>query len=203
MQNNIKKLVLDLYEIEAIKFGQFKLKSGIISPFYIDLRVAVSYPKVLVAIAELIYAKINTLNFDFICGVPYNAIPIASIIAAHHLIPMVMRRKEAKEYGTKKMIEGVFASKQKCLVIDDIITSGSSIFETIEPITAAGLVVKDVAVLVDREQNGETKLAGKGYNLHAVVTISQMLAILLEAAKIDLATAEQIKQFLQKNQFGN
>src|SRR5581483_11905259 len=100
-----EQLILDLFEINAIKFGEFKLKSGIISPFYFDLRLLVSYPYLLELIADVFWEKLRTIYFDVIVGVPYTAIPIATAICMKQNQSMVMVRKERKEHGTKKMIE--------------------------------------------------------------------------------------------------
>jgi len=200
--NNIAaKLILDLYEINAIKFGEFKLKSGIISPIYLDLRLSISYPKILGKIAAVMWEQVKPLQFDILCGVPYTAIPFATIIAINHNIPMVMCRKESKQHGTKKIIEGYFQCGQTCLLVEDLITSGSSILETIAPLEEVGLIVKDSIVLIDREQNGKTLLEGRGYNIHAVFTLSQMLEVLQHENKIDPTTSMQIKKFMQEYQF--
>ncbi|RMD65663.1 orotate phosphoribosyltransferase, partial [Candidatus Pacearchaeota archaeon] len=149
---NTRALARTLYNINAIRFGEFRLKSGILSPFYIDLRVTISYPDVLKTIAETFWERIQPLSFDRITGVPYTALPFAVALSLEHNLPMVLRRKEAKSYGTKKIIEGEFKKGDTCLVIEDVITSGASVFETIEPLETAGLIVSDIAVLIDREQ---------------------------------------------------
>ena len=195
-----EKLALSLYDIEAVKFGAFTLKSGIISPIYIDLRMTVSYPKLLEAVSEAIYDKIKHLHYDTLCGVPYTALPIATAISIKHDKPMILRRKEAKDYGTKKILEGKFTPGQVCLVIEDLITSGSSILETIDVLQAENLFVNDAAVLLDREQGGDHYLVERGYKLHSVFTISELLAILQKHEKVDFSTVQSIKEFINANQ---
>lgn len=196
----MKELILKLFAINAVKFGEFKLKSGIMSPIYIDLRVIVSYPEVLKITAEAMWEKIKNLNFDLICGVPYTALPIATVISVEHNKPMIMRRKEIKDYGTKKAIEGTFCSGQNVLVVEDLVTSGSSVFETIEPLQIENLKVTDIVVLVDREQGGKKHLQEKGYNLHSVITISEMLDVLEKEKKLEKEMVEKVKEFIKTNQ---
>lgn len=194
------ELIISLHSIGAIKFGEFKLKSGIMSPIYIDLRVIVSYPDVLKMVAGAMWERVMDIEFDCICGVPYTALPIATAMSLEHNTPMVMRRKEVKDYGTRKAIEGVFTKGQTCLVIEDLVTSGSSVFETIEPLQIEGLVVKDIVVLVDREQGGRKHIEEKGYRLHSVFTISEMLEALRAAGKLDGEMVEKVKIFIKENQ---
>lgn len=175
MEEKVKDVIAALHAIGAVKFGEFKLKSGIISPVYIDLRLIISYPKLLNDISELLYKKVSSLSFQCLCGVPYTAIPIATAISITHNVPMVLRRKEPKAHGTGKMIEGVFEKGAKVLVVDDIVTSGISIFETINPLVDVGLVVQDVVVLIDREQGGRENIEGKGYRLHSLFTLKELL----------------------------
>ena len=196
----MRDLILKLHKINAIKFGEFKLKSGIISPIYIDLRVTISYPEVLKMVAEAMWDKISDLNFDILCGVPYTALPFATVMSAEHNKPMVMRRKEVKDYETRKAIEGYFEAGQNCLIIEDLITSGSSVFETIEPLEHEGLKITDIVVLVDREQGGKKHIEDKGYNLHSVLTISQVLETLETEGKLDKEMAIKVKEFIKSNQ---
>lgn len=193
-------MVLKLYEINAVKFGEFKLKSGILSPIYIDLRVTVSYPEVLKLVAAAMWEKVKDLKFDLVCGVPYAAMPFATALSLDHNLPMIMRRKEVKEYGTKKTIEGVFKTGQKVLIVEDLVTSGTSVFETIEPLEHEGLEVKDIVVLIDREQGGKTHISERGYNLHSALTITELLDILATAGKLDGAMVKKVKYFITGNQ---
>src|SRR3989338_11058031 len=195
-----ENLTQRLFDIGAIKFGEFKLKSGIMSPIYIDLRITVSYPEVLKMVAEAMWQKVNDIKFDLICGVPYTALPIATVMSVEHNIPMVMRRKEVKEYGLKKAIEGNFQPDQNVLVVEDLVTSGSSVFETIAPLEHEGLKVTDIVVLIDREQGGRQHISKKGYNLHSVFTISEMLTVLEAEGKLNDAMVQNVQQFIKGNQ---
>lgn len=192
-------LALKLFDIQAVKFGKFQLKSGIQSPIYIDLRLTISYPQLLSQIAHCLWESCRGLSFDRICGVPYTALPFASAISLSHGIPMLMRRKEQKKYGTKKVIEGVFQAGESCLVIEDLITSGTSVLETILPLESAGLRVKDVIVLLDREQGGKANLEEKGYHLHSILGLTEMLSLLEKHSRIDPILGEEVRTFIQES----
>lgn len=189
-------IALALHEIGAIKFGEFTLKSGIKSPIYIDLRLLISYPKVLKMIAQEMTLIAKKLKFDVIAGIPYTALPIATAISLDQGWPMVYARKEVKDYGTKKKIEGVFKEGDTALIIDDLITTGGSKFETIEPFKASGLKIKDFVVLVDREQGGARILEEEGYHLHSVIGINELLDILHKRGKIDEQSYKKAKDFI-------
>ncbi len=196
---NYKPLILSLYEIGAIKFGDFTLKSGNKSTIYLDLRQIISYPEVLRAVAETIWQQVNGYPIDVICGVPYTALPIATCIALKQDLPMVMRRKEPKDYGTKQRIEGAFKTGQNCLIIEDIITTGSSILETAEDIEVAGLKVKHVGVLINREQGGKENLLKHHYNVHAAFTLKEVLNTLLSSNVLPDSERTIVSALLHEN----
>ncbi len=197
---NVRSLIHKLFELQVVKFGTFQLKSGVQSPIYIDLRRTISYPKLLVAIAEVMHEKMRDCQYDLVCGVPYTALPFATALSIQHSIPMVMRRKEKKEYGTGQMIEGVFEPGQRCLVIEDVITSGQSILETAAPLQQAGLIVQDAVVLVDREQGGVKRLKEQSIQVHTICTLTQIIDELLHVRAIDHKTAVSVQQFIKDNQ---
>lgn len=188
-------LALKLYEIGAIQFGEFKLKSGQITSIYINLRKIISYPQLLRDIAAAMWNAVSNCQFDLVCGVPYTALPIATCISLDHDIPMVMRRKERKDYGTKQLIEGVFTPGQRCLIIEDVITSGASIIETANDLKDVELVVSDCVLLIDREQGGRANLE-KEFNVHSILTISEALNTLLTSGRVSAEESNIIEKFL-------
>lgn len=121
MEALLKELAVELYDIQAVKFGEFKTKVGLKTPVYFDLRVIISHPKLMIKLAKVLWTlQDNPAKVSRICGVPYTALPLATLISAKEEISMLMKRKEAKSYGTKKLIEGVFLPGDTCVIIEDV-----------------------------------------------------------------------------------
>lgn len=190
-----------VFDAGCIKFGEFKLKSGIMSPVYVDFRGLVSKPDLLKEIGHALAEKANLIGCDRIAGIPYAGIPLAVAASLAGGIPMIYPRKEVKDYGTRKAIEGAYSQGEKVLVIDDIITDGASKIEAIEPLKEAGLVVTDVLVILDREQGGDKILASAGYHLHSLGKLSEVLDALVAAGKVEREMREKVAEFIAENQF--
>ena len=185
-----------LLEAGCIKFGEFTLKSSLRSPIYIDLRQIITYPKLLANVAQAYLPLLSALQFSRIAGLPYAAIPIATAISLQGNYPMIYPRKEVKAYGTKAEIEGEYHAGETVVVIDDLATTGGSKFEAIEKLTSAGLVVKDVVVLIDRQSGAKEALAQAGYSMHAVLTITQLLDYWEKTGMVEKDKIEQTRKFL-------
>ena len=197
--DDLSSLADGLLDAGCIKFGEFTLKSGLKSPIYIDLRQIISYPKLLANVAQAYLPILSNLRFSRIVGLPYAAIPIATAISLAGNYPMIYPRKEIKAYGTKAEIEGEYHAGETALVIDDLATTGGSKFEAIEKLTGAGLVVKDIVVLVDRQSGAKESLEQAGYSMHAVLTISQLLEYWEGQGKVEKDKIEKTRFFLMNS----
>lgn len=187
-----------LFEAGCIKFGKFILKSGLESPIYIDLRLLVGYPQLLLKIAQAYIPILQKIKFNHLGALPYAALPISSAISMISGWSMVYPRKEVKTYGTSAQIEGVFNSGETIVVIDDLITTGGSKFEGIEKLKSAGLKVQDIVVLIDRSPTGGIELKQAGYKLHSVFNLDQILDHFDRTGKVNKTEIEAARRFLQE-----
>ncbi len=199
LPSHLTALADGLLDAGCIKFGEFTLKSGLKSPIYIDLRYIISFPKLLETIGAAYLPLLKELNFKRIAGLPYAAIPIATAVSLQGNYPMIYPRKEVKTYGTKAEIEGEYHAGETVVVIDDLATTGGSKFEAIEKLTGAGLVVKDVVVLVDRQSGAKESLEQAGYAMHAVLTISALLEYWENNGKVDKEKIAATREFLKQS----
>ncbi|MFC1486861.1 orotate phosphoribosyltransferase [Thermoproteota archaeon] len=167
-----------LSRIGALKFGSFKLTSGEMSPYYLDLRIVPSFPdafrRIIDLYIELIRNDIGVDCFDRIAGIPTAGISIASIVAYLLKKPFVYVRTAERQHGRGKRVEGILLPGNRVLLIDDLITKGGSILKSAEVVRTEGGVVTDAVVLMDREENGKQKLAKDGINLHYLLTTTEL-----------------------------
>ncbi len=195
----LSRLADDLLEAGCVKFGEFTLKSGLKSPIYIDLRRLITYPRLLKQVATAYLPLLEKLQFDRLAGLPYAAIPIVTAISLQSGYPAIYPRKEIKSYGTRAEIEGEFHDGETAVVIDDLTTTGGSKFEGIEKLTGAGLKVRDVVVLIDRQSGAKEALAKAGYTLHSVLTISGLLDYWETTSRVDQEKIAATREFLKEN----
>lgn len=172
---NVGPLAEGLLQAGCVQFGKFTLKSGMISPIYIDLRRLVSHPRLMAEVARAYVPILRRLHFDRLAALPYAALPIASAISLQNNWPFLYPRKEVKGYGTCAEIEGEFHPGERTVVIDDLATTGESKFEAINKLSEAGLMIEDIVVLIDRQSGASEALAKAGYRLQAVLTLSGLL----------------------------
>ena len=185
-----------MLEAGCIKFGEFTLKSGLKSPIYIDLRLFITFPRLLERVSAAYLPILMGLEFQRIAGLPYAAIPIATSISLQGNYPMIYPRKEVKDYGTKAEIEGEYHAGETVVVIDDLATTGGSKLEAIEKLTGAGLKVRDVVVLIDRQSGAKEALEMAGFHLHAVLTITKLLDYWEKTGKVNVAKISATRAFL-------
>jgi uridine monophosphate synthetase len=131
--------------------------------------------------------------------VAYAALPIAGAISLELERPWVFMRKEAlkKAYGLEKSLEGEYQKGETVVMIEDLVTKATSLLEAIPAIESHGLVVKDAVVLLDYVKGGGQALKKKGYNLHAFMTIRELVDIMFAEGKIDAAKHAQCVKFIE------
>ncbi|XP_012244122.1 uridine 5'-monophosphate synthase isoform X1 [Bombus impatiens] len=197
MDIELEQLAINLFDIGAFKFGEFVTKVGLKTPIYFDLRVLVSHPKIMTRLARMLLLFVEECpNVARICGVPYAALPLATLISIDSNVPMLIKRKEAKTYGTKKIIEGNFKPGDSCVIIEDVVTSGSSILETADILRREGLKVIEAFVVIDREQNGKKNIESHGILMRSLYTTTKLMTYLLKANKISPKIVKDVTDYL-------
>lgn len=204
-----EQLAFELLNIGAIRFGAFKIKlhetqpTAPLSPIYIDLRLCRRFPAVKLLAVRLYESLLFNLSFDLIADVPTAGTPFACSLSDRLNVGMVTPRISKKTYGSGNSVDGLLEEDihKTVVLIDDLITTAQSKFEAAQLLTDQGLSLRDVIVLIDREQGGKAILEAKGYQLHSAYTLSELLGIYLKHKRLsqekhDEITA-QLKAFTQ------
>jgi uridine monophosphate synthetase len=195
-----EQVALALHESGLLKFGEFTLKSGIISPFYIDLRQAQSHPKTFATIVAAYAEMLNDIDLSvFLAGIPEAGTPFASATGYKTGRPLLQPRKVVKTHGTKSSVEGDYKAGDKVVLLDDLITKGDSKLEAIKQVEDAGLTIEKFIILVDREQGGLTLVRNEGYVIEAAFTISELIESLFAQEKISKERHDLVLDFIKNN----
>lgn len=185
-----------LLKTRALKFGTFKLTSGKLSPYYVDLRSIPSYPepfrKIMEVYERLAKQTVGLDQFDRISCVPTSGLLFASVLAFNLSKPILYARKEKKAHGRERRIEGVMVPGDRVIIVDDLITTGKSLTNATEALRAEGGVVTDALALVDREEGGREHLQEIGVRLYAFMRISEIADRLYKLGVIEEGKYEEI-----------
>jgi len=201
MSSITDKIADALYLSGCLKFGSFKIKSGAISPYYIDLARLLSSPKQFCAIAEVAAENVRQISvydkIDKLASIELKGALIVPSIACQVNLPCIIVRKEEKAYGITGRIAGDDVAKgDNILFFDDVISEGISKIEGIKPLQELGGNVKHLLVVVNREQGGKEKLEKLGFKVHALAKVSEIVNSLHQSKHISKKQADEVLDFI-------
>ena len=194
-----EKIAKALVDANVVKFGEFTLTSGNISPIYVDLRVIPSYPDSMATVTEELVNVVKKLKPDVVAGAETAGIPLATAISIKTKIPMIYVRKRPKSYGTNEQIEGVLKKDAKVILVDDMATNAFSKIKFIEGIKYSEGIVEDVLIILDREQGGVEALAKENVKLHSLITLKELLNYMKDNNIMDESKYNEIMDYLEAN----
>jgi uridine monophosphate synthetase len=184
----LANLIIELFDIGCLLFGEYVQASGAVFNYYVDLRQIISDPNLFHRVLHSYATLLQQLEFDRIAGIPYGSLPTATGLSLALHKPLIYPRKEVKAHGARRLIEGDFNDGDMVVVVDDILITGGSVLEGISKLESSGLVVRDVVVFIDhggeRDRHARERLAAAGYRTHAVLDIARITAVLLAAGRL-------------------
>jgi orotate phosphoribosyltransferase len=195
-----QNVALSLHKYGILKFGEFKLKSGVMSPFYIDMRIVQSFPEAFHAITAIYAELLKDLPSDILlAGIPEAGTPLATAVGYETNRPLIQPRAKIKEHGAGNLIEGAWKAGDKVAIIDDLVAKGDSKIEAIDIFKKCELEVVGFYLLLDREMGGKQVVEKAGYSLEAAMTITEALTILLDAKKISQSQYDEMINFTRSH----
>ena len=194
----VEDLVDRLYKNNIILIGRFRLSSGMESPYYIDLRRAYSNPSLFKLIVKSLLEVLKSIEkeFDIIVGIETGGIPIASVLSYTMGRPFAYVRKGTKEHGTKKIVEGTINPGDRCIIVDDVVTTGSSIARAVSILKNLSARVDYAVVFIDREQGAYELLSSMNVKLLSVLRVSVLLKTLRSLNLINEETYHIILNYI-------
>lgn len=197
-----------LFRLGGVKFGSFTVgRSTVDSPIYVDPKVLLREPRILARAAQLIKSETDAglamreprfRPFDLVAGVPYGGLHLATAFSLASDVPMIYGIPGIREEQSK--IEGRFKEGESVLIIDDLMTTGGSLIETLTILKDAGLQVRDAIVLVDRGQGGVERLRRYGLHLVPVLNLTQMLNFYMSRGMIVEADFKRSLEYVRTHQ---
>jgi len=162
----------------ALLEGDFVLRSGRRSTYYLDKYRFETQPELLRRLGERLASTLRAVEPDAvrIAGPALGAVVLAASAAMASGVPFIIIRGEAKEYGTANRIEGPFSAGELVCLVEDVVTSGGALAESVAVLREEGLVVRHALCVVDREEGGADALARIGVRLHPLFRASELLA---------------------------
>ncbi|SVE38226.1 uncharacterized protein METZ01_LOCUS491080 [marine metagenome] len=194
----VKEFATFLYKNDVIKFGNFTLASGKDSSYYIDLRLVPSFPhqfrKMIKNLQNLIIEKIGLDDFDSLASVPTGGLVVTSALAIETVKPLIYVRNKPKEHGTTKSIEGKTSAGMKVVMVDDVMTTGTSVLNGIKQLKESGLSISDVFVIINRLEGADKVFSDMGVQIHQLTDILEITNILFQEKLISKEIFEKIKK---------
>ena len=194
----VKEFATFLYKNDVIKFGNFTLASGKDSSYYIDLRLVPSFPhqfrKMIKNLQNLIIEKIGLDDFDSLASVPTGGLVVTSALAIETVKPLIYVRNKPKEHGTTKSIEGKTSAGMKVVMVDDVMTTGTSVLNGIKQLKESGLSISDVFVIINRLEGADKVFSNMGVQIHQLTDILEITNILFQEKLISKEIFEKIKK---------
>lgn len=178
---NIEDIIKEMYMKKIIIFGEYRLSSGRKSPFYINLRILPSYPELFREVMNKLvnYINNNSIEFEVITGIETSGIIYASYLGCLMNKPIAYIRKKKKEHGLRKLIEGIVEYK-KVLLVDDVSTTGSTIYSAVEIIRENNGLVDNALVIIDRMEGAVEKLREINVELKSLLDIEIVVKTLVK-----------------------
>jgi orotate phosphoribosyltransferase len=199
----VKEFAIFLYKNNIIKFGNFTLASGKNSSYYIDLRLVPSYPhqfrKMIKNLQNLIIEKTGLDDFDSLASVPTGGLLVTSALAIEVLKPLIYVRNKPKEYGTTKSIEGKTSAGMKVVMVDDVITTGTSVLNGIKQLQEAEISISDLYVIINRLEGADKILDEVGVQIHQLTDILEITNVLFQEKLVSEEIFEKIKKQVNQN----